>query len=153
MAGSLGREREHVRGRVWLVLCLALAVHVVDEALSGFVPQANNLLRGIAREFQLSGAPQLSFAGWLVVVSVAVLLLLMLTGSVSRRASMTRLFPHAVAWVLLANGLGHIAVSVSVGRMMAGVLSSPLLLLVSIWALARLRHAPGSAAVAQGAVA
>lgn len=153
MARSSTRELVGVRRRVWLVLCLTLAVHVLDEAVGGFILQVNGLLSGIARDREILGVPQFTSVGWLAALAVVVLLLLVFTGPVSRSAPLTRLLPHAVASVLLVNGLGHMALTLWVGQVVAGTLSSPLLLLVSTWAFTNLRGASGRAAVNQGAVA
>ena len=152
MARSSAGEHEGVRKRVWLVLCLTLAVHVLDEVVGGFIPQVNGLLSGIARDLEIPGVPQFSSVRWLGAVAVVVLLLLVFTGPVSRRARLTRLLPHALASVLLVNGLGHIALSVWAGQLVAGIWSSSLLLLASTWAFTHLRGASGRAAVTQGAV-
>jgi hypothetical protein len=143
------QHHEHSLGRVWLVLCLALAVHVFDEAVTGFVPEVNSLLQTVSHGFALPSVPVVSYAWWLGALSVLVCLLLALTRPVSRGARLTRLLPYVLAWVSVANGLGHIVLSLWVGCLLPGTLSSPLLLLASVNAFTYLSQASRRAALAQ----
>jgi hypothetical protein len=122
-------------GRAWTGLAAALALHVVDEALTDFLSVYNPAVRTIRERVTWLPLPTFSFAEWIsgLVLLIAVLF------------AMTPLAFRGVRWMLaiaipfsalmIANGLGHIAGSLYMGRLMPGVYSSPILIAASSFAL------------------
>jgi hypothetical protein len=118
--------------RAWLLLVAALACHVVDEALTGFLDFYNPLVRGIRDWWSWFPMPTFEFDVWLAGLGM-VLVVLGLAAPVVRRGG-----PGAAvaSWVfsaiMILNGIGHLAGSVYFGRWLPGATSSPLLLVASV---------------------
>jgi hypothetical protein len=127
----------------WIALCLALALHVVDEASTGFLSVYNPSVRALRQKWPWLPFPTFTFAVWLGGLVLAVVLLLCLSVFVLRGAAWMRPLCYIIAIVMLANGMGHIVGTVmgrTVGsirfrRPMPGFYSSPFLLLASLYLL------------------
>jgi hypothetical protein len=134
-------------GRAWLVLCAALALHVLDEALTGFLKVYNPTVVAIRAELPWLPLPVFRFETWIAGLIAAIIVLLALSVFVFRGARWTRPVAYALAIIMTANALGHTAgtifgrtiADVSFPRPMPGFYSSPLLLAASIFLLTRLR--------------
>lgn len=134
-------ERPTNFGLAWLFLSLSLAVHVFDEALTGFLPVYNATVRALRAEYSWYPMPTFEFRGWLTLLAAAVVILLLLTPLAYRNARGLRPFAYVFAVVMFLNGMGHTlatifgraASSVPIPRPAPGFYSSPLLLAVSIW--------------------
>jgi hypothetical protein len=118
-------------GLAWVLLCLALAAHVADEALTDFLSVYNPAARSIREEFYLP-LPVFTFEVWIVGLTATVLALLSLSVFAFRGAKWMRAASYVFAVLMLANGSLHITASVYLNRRMPGVYSSPLLLAASI---------------------
>lgn len=116
----------------WICLALALALHVADEALTGFLPVYNGMVEGIRAEHAWVPLPTFTFQVWLTGLVVAVLLLLGLTPFVARGARWIRVASFPLGVIMTGNALGHIGASVYWGRLAPGVYSSPLLLIAAL---------------------
>ena len=125
--------RRHVIA--WLVLCLALAVHVADEALTDFLSFYNPSVDAIRRRLPFLPLPTFSFKSWLASLIFAIIALLLLSHFVSRGLRWTIPASYAFAVFMLVNGILHIAWSLNVGQLMPGTYSAPLLLGASIYLL------------------
>jgi hypothetical protein len=93
----------------WVSLCLAVALHVADEAFHDF----------------------------LAVYNPSVVVALGLSPFVFRRKSWMRIVVMIVSALMILNALAHLAGSVRTGSVMPGALSSPILLTAAIWSLSR----------------
>ena len=122
-------------------LCLALAVHVADEALTDFLSVYNPAVEAIRERLAWFPLPTYTFEGWLTGLIVGVTLLLLLSPFAFGGARWMRSVSRVFGVLTLINGLGHIAVSLYMGTLMPGVYSSPLLLAASIYLL-RVIHPP-----------
>lgn len=133
--------------RAWLLLAFAIALHVMDEALNGFLPIYNDTVRSLRESAPWLPLPTFPFALWITGLSLGVLLMLAVapafgTGSV---------WTVRAAWVLgilmAANAIGHTAGTilghttgtVYFARPMPGFWSSPLLLAAALWMLNQAR--------------
>ena len=85
--------------QAWLVLVTALAVHVLDEALTDFLGFYNPLVLGIRSRIRWFPMPTFTFGVWLVGLIVLVMLLALLGPAVRRGAVGTRL----ASWLLRAS--------------------------------------------------
>ncbi len=132
--------------RAWILLCLALAVHVTDEALTGFLSVYNPTVLALRERAPWLPFPVFEFNEWLGGLIVAVLVLLALSPAVARGAGWARVFAGVFAVFMLANAAGHTAgtifgrtvATVQFPRPMPGFYSSPLLASAAIYLLLQL---------------
>ncbi len=125
--------RKH--GFAWLALCLALAVHVLDETLTDFLAVYNPPVQAIRSKLPFLPLPTFSFEIWLFGLIFAVLLLLFLSIFVFRGSKWMMPLSYVFAAMMLLNGMLHVAGSFYFGRLLPGVYSSPLLLAGSVYLL------------------
>jgi cation transport ATPase len=117
-----GRRRHWL---AWMALCAALAIHVADEALTGFLDR----YKPIFRETRL---PIFTFDVWLSLLIFAVVALSAASYFVWKGRWAMRPISHVFAVFMLVNGLLHIAHSVYMREFMPGVYTSPLLIAASV---------------------
>lgn len=142
-------------GIAWVALCLAMAVHVTDEALTGFLSVYNPTVLAMRERLGYWPMPTFEFRGWLTGLIMAVVVLLALSPFVFAGSRWIRPLFYFFAVIMLVNGLGHTAgtiagrtfSSIRFPRPMPGFYSSPLLLVASIYALVQLRRTRTAAAV------
>ena len=135
-------------GISWIALCLALALHVTDEASTDFLSVYNPTVSALRAKFGFWPMPTFEFREWLTGLIVAVLVLLALPPLVFKGARWMRPVFYVFAAIMLLNGLGHTAgtilghtvSSVRFTRPMPGFYSSPVLLATSVYALHQLRR-------------
>lgn len=134
--------------RAWLFLVAALALHVLDEALTGFLDFYNPLILQLRESLGFWPMPTFTFGVWLSGLVALVVILAVLTPAVRRGATGTRLVSWVLAVIMLGNGIAHLAGSVYYRRWLPGATSAPLLLVASIMlmdaTLARSRRADAS---------
>lgn len=146
-------------GVAWLLLCLSLAAHVADEALTGFLAVYNPTVVALRARLGWWPMPTFTFRDWLTGLIVAVVLLLALSPFAFHGSSAIRPFFYLFAVVMLLNGIAHTlgtifgrtVATIHFARPMPGFYSSPLLLAAAIYALLQLRrtaHAGKGAAAA-----
>lgn len=142
----------HRVGRAWLALCFALAIHVADEAATGFLAIYNPTVVAIRETLPWLPLPVFRFETWIAGLIIAILTLFLLSAFVFRGARWTRLAGYFFAIIMLANAVGHTTGTllgrttelVRFPRPMPGSYSSPLLAAVSIYLLYRLRSSASS---------
>jgi hypothetical protein len=138
-------------GSAWFALCVALALHIVDEASTGFLAVYNptvTILRGRWSWFPM---PTFGFWEWLLVLIGACGLLFCLTPVAARGMRGLRPLAWIYAALMLLNGLshtlfsilGHTVATVTFPRPAPGFYSSPLMLAASVWLMVRLRRTAG----------
>jgi hypothetical protein len=133
-------------GRAWLWLCLALALHVLDEALTGFLTVYNPSVAAIRTKIPWLPLPVFRFDVWLAGLIFAIIALLVASVWVFRGVRWTRTAAYIFAIFMTVNALGHTAGtifgqtvdSVRFDGPMPGFYSSPFLLATSIYLLYRL---------------
>lgn len=118
--------------RAWLLLVGVLAVHVLDEALTGFLDFYNPLVLGIRSQMPWFPMPTFTFGVWLAGLALLVLLLVVLAPAVHRGARATGVASWLLSVVMFMNGLGHLAGSLYYRRWLPGATSAPLLLAASV---------------------
>ncbi len=132
-------------GAAWVAHCLALALHVTDEALTGFLGVYNPTILAI-RPSGWWFPPVFDFRVWLTGLILLVGVLLALSPFFFRHARWVRPIGYFFAVVNITNALGHTAgtvfgrtvASVHFPRPMPGFYSSPILLAASIYLLMQL---------------
>jgi hypothetical protein len=136
-------------GIAWVALCLALAVHVTDEALTGFLSVYNPTVLALRAKLGFWPMPTFEFREWLAGLVFGILLLAALSPFAFRNARWIRpifYFCAIVTGVLNALGhtvatiLGQTVSTVRFSRPAPGFYSSPLLLMAAIYALVQLRR-------------
>jgi len=135
-------------GRPWLALTVAFALHIVDEALTGFLPVYNATVLAMRQRWPWLPFPTFRFREWLAGLIVAVVVCFALTPLAARGARWLRPLGWLYAIIQFFNAmghtvgtiLGHTVSSVTFPRPAPGFYSSPLLFIGSVWLALRLRR-------------
>ncbi len=135
-------------GLGWLSLCAALAVHVVDEALSGFLTVYNPTVLAARAQWAWFPMPTFTFGVWLGGLILLAILLFALSPLLFRNVRALRPVAYALAIIMILNAVAHTVGTIrgrtfdtiSFARPMPGFYSSPLLLLASIYLLLQLHR-------------
>jgi hypothetical protein len=137
-------QAKHSFGYAWLLLCVALSIHVLDEALTDFLSVYNPAVQAIRKRFPLLPLTVFSFRVWLGGLAGAVALAFCVTPLAFGGSGFVVAAAYPLGILMAGNALGHIGASIYRRRFMPGVYSSPLLLLASLYLLIcaeRIRHA------------
>lgn len=130
-SGSVGAAaRRHVLA--WLALVLALALHVADEALTGFLDLYNPLVLGLRDRLPWLPAPTFTFGAWLAGLILAILALGALAPLVRRSATGMLVASWLFSTLMFFNGIAHLAGSLYFREWLPGATTAPLLLLASL---------------------
>ncbi len=105
--------------RAWLMLVGALAIHVVDEAFTGFLGFYNPLVLNIRSWLPWFPMPTFTYGVWLTGLIVLVSLLTLLAPVIRRGGVASRLASWIFSVIMFLNGLGHLAGSLVLGPMAA----------------------------------
>ena len=132
----------------WVALCAAFALHITDEALTGFLNVYNPTVLAMRQRWGWFPMPAFEFREWLVGLIAVLVILICLTPLAARGVRGLRPLAWLYAVVMLGNGLGHslftilgrTVPSVTFPRPAPGFYSSPFLLAASIWMIVRLRQ-------------
>jgi hypothetical protein len=119
------------RAEAWFVLVGVLALHVADEAITGFLDFYNPLVSRVRSRVWWFPMPTFSFDVWLGGLIALVIALALIGVAVRRGASGTRVASWAFAVIMLLNGFGHLAGSVYFWRWLPGTTTAPLLVIAS----------------------
>ena len=129
------RSKTNIRRRhwlAWIALCAALALHVLDEAVTDFLGFYNPAVHALRERHPFLILPTFSFTIWLSLLIFAVIALVGVSVFVWKGRWAMRPISYVFAAVMLSNGLLHIAHSIYMRKLMPGVYTSPLLLAASI---------------------
>lgn len=145
-AGRPGPELRRL-GSAWVLLCLGLALHVTDEALTGFLDIYNPTAREIARRVGF-GPPTFTFAEWLGGLIVGIVVLLSLSPFAFQNRRGWRPLAWFFATLMLLNAVshtvgtfrGHSFSDITWARPMPGFYSSPFMFAASLWLIWNLRR-------------
>src|SRR5262249_36219174 len=97
------------RGWAWVSLCLALAVHVFDEAMTDFLSVYNPTVQAIRQRFSFFPMPVFTFEVWLTGLIAAIIILLLLSPFAFRQKVWMRRLSYPFAVLILLNRLAHIS--------------------------------------------
>jgi hypothetical protein len=133
-------------GRAWFALTVAFALHVFDEATTGFLNVYNPTVLAMRERYGWWPMPTFQFREWLVGLSVGVVLCFALTPFAAQGARWLRPLAWLYAIIHFSNAmghtigtiLGHTVATVTFPRPAPGFYSSPLLFLASVWLMVRL---------------
>jgi hypothetical protein len=121
----------------WLAMVTAVGVHVIDEALTGFLAFYNPLVLSMRQRFGFFPMPIFTFPVWIAGLTLAVLIGFALTPAVARGGRVIRVVCGSLSVLMIGNACGHMLGSVYFGRLLPGFWSSPFLLAASVWMLVR----------------
>ena len=133
-------------GLAWILLWIALAIHIADEAFTGVLAVYNSTVIALRAKFGFWPMPTFGLREWLIGLAAGVLLLALLSPLAFRNAPGLRplfYFVAVVTGILNAMGhtlgtiLGHTVSTIRFHRPAPGFYSSPLLL-ASFYALVQL---------------
>jgi hypothetical protein len=110
-----------------------LAVHVADEASTGFLALWNPTVASLRDRFNWLPLPTFRYGEWLGGLVVLIIVLLAVSVLVFRGVRQMRPLSYALASVMMLNGLGHIAASVRLNTPVPGVYSAPPLLATAVF--------------------
>ena len=116
----------------WLLLFAALALHVLDEAVTGFLPFYNHSVLVVRERLGFFPAPTFSFGIWLGGLITGILLGFGATPLVQRGGNVIRRVAVLLSALMIANALGHLVGSLYFHRILPGAYSSPILLLTAL---------------------
>lgn len=116
----------------WACLAAALGLHVADEALTGFLPLYNSVIESLRATYGWVPFPTFTFPIWLGGLITLVVILFALTPLVLRGYRWLRGLSYFLGILMIANAIGHMAVSIWLREFAPGVYSSPVLLLAAI---------------------
>jgi hypothetical protein len=123
-------------GLAWIAFALAVALHVADEARHDFLATYNPDAMAIRRRLRLPFPPVFTFRRWLGGLITGICVLLLLSPLALHGAYWIRIVALPLAALVgIGNGLLHIGSSIYYRRWMAGILSSPVLLITGTWLL------------------
>jgi len=119
----------------WLALTAVLALHVCDEAATGFLGFYNPLVLQLRARFGWFPAPTFRFSIWLIGLALLVLLLWGLAPLIARGGTAASILSWALGAIMFMNGAAHLGGSAYWGRWLPGSTTAPLLLIASVWLL------------------
>jgi hypothetical protein len=132
-------------GIAWVSVAVALAVHVLDETLTGFLPFYNSIVWSSRSKYAWTPFPTFTFTEWIVGLTVGVVILLSLSPLVFSGYRFLRPISSILGIVMVANALGHIGVSIYLNSLVPGVYSAPILLISALALLIAVYRSRGSA--------
>jgi len=121
----------------WVLLISALALHVLDEAVTDFLSFYNSMVLDLKHRFGYFPAPIFSFEIWLGGLIAFIIICFLLTPIIKKENKIVKVLVIAFGTLMIANALGHMLGSVLLGKFLPGVWSSPLLLAASVYVVAR----------------
>jgi hypothetical protein len=135
-------------GSAWLALCVAFALHILDEATTGFLGVYNPTVTILRERWSWFPMPTVEMREYLIGHIVVCGLLFCLTPVAARGMRGLRPLAWAYAVIMFLNGLGHTigtilghtVASVTFPRPAPGFYSSPFLFGASLWLMVRLRR-------------
>jgi Protein of unknown function with HXXEE motif len=122
-----------------VALCLALAIHVIDEALTDFLSVYNPVVKALRQRWRFLPLPTFSFKVWLGGLIVALIFLFALSAFAFGAAKWLTPLAYFFAAFMIINGLQHIAASIYMRRFMPGTYSAPLLLVCATYLFLHIR--------------
>ena len=122
-------------GVAWMALVLVLAIHVIDEMATGFLPFYNSLVTSIKATSPGFPMPTISLPVWLNGLGMVLVALLLSSPLVFEGKRYMRPIAYVFGTLMILNALAHIGASFYYGQASPGVWSSPLLLVAALFLL------------------
>ena len=135
-------------GLAWITLCAAVALHVVDEALTGFLAIYNPTVLALRQSLGWWPMPTFEYEPWRNGLIFGIAILFLLSPLMFANLRRMRLFAYVFAVLMVANAMGHTLATIF-GRTVSGVhfsrpapgfWSSPTMLAAAVFLLVELRN-------------
>ncbi len=120
-------------GVAWALMISAISVHVLDEAVTDFLPFYNGLALNLNERLGFSLLPVFSFEIWLGGLIAGIVICFSITPLVNRGGRFIRTFVFLLGMLMVANALTHMVASAYMGRLVPGFWSSPFLLVTAVF--------------------
>jgi hypothetical protein len=133
IATELLNQQSFRFGFAWVLLAVALMLHVTDEAVTDFLSVYNPTVRAIRKRVPFVPLPTFTFRVWLAGLCLGILVAVGLSFLAFRGSRLALVLAYPIAIAMLGNGIGHIAVSLYRRRLMPETYSSPLLVAASVY--------------------
>jgi len=121
----------------WLLMILAVAIHVFDETMTGFLPFYTSSVTTLRERVAFFPAPTFSFELWLGGLIAGILVCFGLTVFVARGGKAIRWVATILGVIMTVNALAHLLGSLYFGRIIPGAYSSPILFLSAVYMVFR----------------
>ena len=115
----------------------AAAVHVLDEAVTGFLPFYNDIAFNLRGRLGFFLPPTFTFGTWLGGLIAVIIVCFALTPLVRRGGRFIRVVTTVLGVLMVANALLHMLGSLYSGRLLPGLWSSPILLATAVYVVIR----------------
>ncbi len=143
--------RQAKLGWAWVALALATALHVADEALTGFLPIYNSTVLALRHDWSWFPVLTLTFGIFVGGLMAGIALWLALSPFVFRGDRWTRPIAYFLAALMILNAaghttetiVGHTVTAVRFPRPAPGFYSSPVLVIAAVYLLFQLRMTRG----------
>jgi hypothetical protein len=161
MINAIKSSKDQKRvGIAWLLLTSAFALHVSDEALTGFLSIYNSTVVALQAKYPWFAMPAFDFREFLTTMICVVVVLFALSPLFFDNVRWARPLGYFAAVVQILNAFGHIigtvlgrtVQSVHFSRPAPGFYSSPFLLIASAYLLYALAQSRVQPAVANAAM-
>ncbi len=116
-----------------LLLVSAVALHVLNETVTGFLPFYNQSVLNLRAKLGFFPFPVFSFGLWLGGLIAVILICYLLTPFVTRGGRVIRIITIVPGILMVINALSHILGSLYLGKIVPGTLSSPVLLASAVY--------------------
>ena len=128
-------------GSGWFALTVAFALHIVDEASTGFLNVYNPTVTAMRERWGWFPMPTFQFREWLVALIIGVTVCFALTPLAARGVRWFRPLAWLAVVIQFSNAmghtigtiLGHTVATVTFPRPAPGFYSSPFLVIGSVW--------------------
>jgi hypothetical protein len=135
-------------GFAWIGLCLVTAVHVIDEAATGFLSVYNPSVIAMRQRWGWFPMPTFEYREWLLGLLGGIAFALLLSPLAFRGSRVVRPIAWFLSVIMILNACGHTLAtilgrtveSVRFSRPAPGFYSSPLLLIAAIYLISQLRR-------------
>jgi hypothetical protein len=133
MVANLLNEQTFRFGFAWVLLSVALMLHVTDEAVTDFLSVYNPAVQAIRKRVPFVPLPTFTFRVWLAGLCLGILVAVGLSFLAFRGGRLALILAYPVAILMVVNGVGHIVLSLYRRRLMPGTYSSPILVAASVY--------------------
>jgi uncharacterized protein with HXXEE motif len=131
MFSSIHSGKANRFGKAWFLLSFLLLLHIIDEALNGFLPVYNESIPRIRATTGIP-FPTFTFPFWFTALVFVDIWLLFLSRYALQGKRVIILLAYPFAIIMLANGLAHLAGSVYLQQWIPGIITAPFLVYGSV---------------------
>ncbi len=130
------------------MLSAAVAAHVADEALTGFLNVYNPTVSALRQQLGWWPMPTFTYEAWLSGLIIGIVILFAISPLAFMNVRGFRPFAYLFALLMILNGVGHTigtiagrtVASLHFPRPMPGFYSSPFLIAASVYVIIQLRR-------------